>query len=334
VVLKAISSLNVFCSYYNNDLPINNIQSFNNIGMHRQLELSNHKIINCTFKDIYANYNDYGMICQKIDEIFVNFNLDDEFIRIRDSFIKDTFEVYSLNDINSFTQIDNILSKSFNNLNYTKKGDMILLDQYLSTTFNNNFNFTGFFENKFTPVLLKIRINKNNNRWLFLNKYSLLNNESEILIKRNSTFVVKDVNYINYITIKLNHEDKYLKVLTLELSDIDIEKDEPENQLIVSNTVKKLLKYNGFNKYDNILESPLCLKTLHYVYDSFFKNRFKEAYYCPPLSAEAEYNVEIDGVLVSIPKCNHSLAHAVRVLCWIQLFCLQKEKYNSPHFLI
>ena len=321
--------LNVFCSYYNNDLPIDKILSFYYDRMHRQLELSNHKIINFNCKEINANYNDYGVICQKIDEIFVKFNLDDEFIRIRDSFIKDTFEVYSLNDINSFTQIDNILSKSFNNLNYTKKGDMILLDQYLSTTFNNNLNFTEFFESKFTPVLLKIRINKNNNRWLFLNKYSLMDDESEILIKRNSTFVVKDV---NYITIKLNHEDKYLKVLTLELSDIDIEKDEPENQLIVSNTVKKLLKYNGFNKYDNILESPLCLKTLHYVYDNFFKNRFKEAYNCPPLSTEADYDVEIDGVLVSIPKCNHSLAHAVRVLCWIQLFCLQKEKYNSAHF--
>ena len=320
--------LNVFCSYFNNDLPIDHIESFNWLRFNQKIELSNGKIIDCNLRDVNADYNDYEKICQKIDEVFVKINLDIDFIRIRDSFIKDTFEVYSLNDINSFTQIDNILSKSFNNLKYTKKGDMILLDQYLSTTFNNNFNFTQFFGNKFNPVLFKIIINKNNNKWVLLNKYSMNNSESEILIKRNSTFIVKDV---DSITIKLDSEDKYLKVLTLELCDFDIEDNELSNQFIISNTVKKLLKYNGFNKYDNILESPICLKTLHYVYDRFFKNPFKEAW-CPPLSIEASYNVTIDGIDFSIPKCNHSLAHSVRVLCWIQLFCLQKEKYKSIDF--
>jgi hypothetical protein len=312
--------LNLYCSYINNDLPIH-IKPIKNDAFTKIITLSNGKKINCNVKELIIKPPDYEQVCKEIDDIFIKINKDNDFKDIRDN-INDTFEVYSLNDINSFTQIDNILSKSLNNFNYTKKGDMILIDQYLSTTFNNKLNFLDFFENKFNPVLFKIIINKNNNKWLFLNKYSSMNNESEILIKRNSIFIVKDV---NFVSIKLESEDKFIKILTLELCDFDIT---DYDNVKFTNSIRKLLTFNGFNKYDNILESPLCLKTLNYVYDNFFRNEFKESW-CKPLSIEASLEVIIDGKPFSIPKCNHSLAHAVRVLCWVQLFCLQEEKYEG-----
>ena len=45
-------------------------------------------------------------------------------------------------------------------------------------------------------IVLKILINKNNNRWLFINKYSSYPDEFEVLIKRNSLFLVHNVETI------------------------------------------------------------------------------------------------------------------------------------------
>ena len=68
---------------------------------------------------------------------------------------------------------------------------------------------------------------------MFLNKYSFYQTESEILIKRNSILFVKD---IEYETIIINGKNVDVKVIVLELSDIDLD-------IITTTTLSKQVKF-------------------------------------------------------------------------------------------
>jgi len=320
--------INTFCINYNNDLPID--INYTCTQLYNIINLSNGKyiIINEDI-NLQIENDKFIPVCNTFDNIFDTIHKNEKFINIIDNYVKDIFEVYSLANITLYSQMNNITSKAYVNLDYIKNNDIIMFDQYMSTTFNNKFDFGFFYNSKYSPVLLKILINKKNNRWLFINKYSIVNRESEILIKRNSLFIVKD---ISYKIIIIRNEKIDIRVITLELSDINFDKKDTTTSIY-----NNILLNSGFKKYDNILESSLCIKTLHYVYSNFFNKEFEDAKpdkNCKQLQVESKMNISYEDLYGNkinsiIYKPNHSLTHVVRVICWIQLLCLQNEKYNN-----
>jgi hypothetical protein len=318
-------SLNTYCCYINNNINILPDLSYHSRATDKEIILSNRTNIMCSIKEMNI-INDFNDVCNRIDSIYDNIHTN----AIYKQHIKDEFTVYSLNEIINFNKMECRLS--FLNLSYVKTGDYIMIDQYLSTTFNNNFDFEPFYTTKTNPVLLKINIKKNNNRWLFINKYSFVQTESEILIKRNSVFIITNIGYIN---IRIRRRIKSIKLVTLELSDFDMNDRGGLNERLKIST-----KINGMNKYDNILKSSLCIKTLHYVYDTLFTRPYQDSLICRDLDIESSMTVNvihIDGTRndYTIQRPNHSLNHVVRVVCWIQLVCYQIIKYQntSPHYV-
>jgi hypothetical protein len=303
--------LNTYCNYIANDLPITIIEEYYNSKESLNINLSNHKTIKINIPELLIkDNNEYNNICDNIDSIFKNFH--DE-LTTKPEFltISDYFEVLSYQDINNFTTIDNTLSRSLIDLSHIRSGDIIEISQYLSTTFNMDGLNSDFFY-KTNNILYKIIINKNIPKWLFINKYSEMD-ESEILLKRNSFYVIINIEY-KLMTIKSGNIE--VKIITMELID----------NLDTFIKLSKNLIISGMNENDNILESRLCMRTLNYVYDNFFSQPFKESNICKDFPGDGDFRLEefqefeIDGIIVRVERPNHSLAHACRVLCWIQLF--------------
>lgn len=314
-------NLNTYCNFNNNNISTDVIQPFYQPATQYTLNLSNNysELINIPSISV-LNYEDPR---NALKNMFNTFHSNLRVRDIIDNNFNDEFSVYSLQTLVNFTIDQNIpLARKFIDLSQVKSGDVIKITQFVSTTFDQQFDFYSFNNNAPTNnIFFEIIINKTSRNWLLINKYSLNNSEKEILIKENSNLIVKNV---DYKSVRINGKVKEFKIITLELCD-DLDLLNPIVQV-------KILKYSGFNKFDNVLQSALIMKTLNYVFNEHFDKPYAEMS-CRYLSADSfkTFNViNTDGSSSSkiIHKNNHSLAHAVCVACWIQLFCLQHQKYK------
>ena len=306
-------NLNIYCNYLNNNVSTDSLYpyEFNN----KQFEYS---IIGreISFNNGTINYDD---VITNMNNIYELYHSDVNLIQIKLA-LKENFYIYSSQLITNFTQMDLLANRSFIDLSYIKAGDIIQISQYLSGTFNTEFDFSEFDQNSSSNrIFLKIKINKNNKNWIIIDKYSFSSQESEILLKQNSIFFIEK---IDYEVVKIDGKKKEYKVITLQIC------DDNKFDLII----KKVLGSCGFNDFDNILKTPLFIKSLKYVYDIYFKRPYKESY-CRHLAIEDAMTIRINengqSITELIYKYNHALAHTVRIACWIQLLYLQDRLYNK-----
>ena len=288
----------------------------------------------------------------EIDKVFDNFqreinNLelsDDELTafganslgkKLKD-YISDSFTVYSFQLIFNCANIGG----TYENISNFKPGDIIVYPQYLSTTWKN----TTDLKDIANPIktLLRVTIKKNNKNWIFINKYSQIPSEYEILIKRNSVFCVKS-NDITVVNIRGTDYD--VNIIDLELLDsvtaIDL------NNIIVTNM---FLKSGSNSYYDNPLKSELFREGIGYVYIQFLMKEYKDAKDLiakgvgvnnTGITTEPSLSLDINGTREIIHRHNHGLVHTLRVCSWIYLYGLYLIKYNpefkniiTPKFLV
>ena len=315
---KLSQSLNIYCLYFYNN--IDTTMEYPNNNTIYPIDVKGTRI------NIVIGRLDYNHALHKMNEIYSMYHNDARIIRIKDNDLSETFNIYSLQHITNFTVMEKVASKSFIDLSYIKQGDIIQISQFLSGTFNPQFNFGAFISDTVSNrIFLKININKNNKNWILLYRYSKYPDEFEILLKANSIYIIKS---IDYEIVSFNSDKKEFKVITLELCD---DSSEDVNQIF--DTVKqKVLKSCGFNQFDNILKAPLFIKVLRYVYTTYFKKPYSDTG-CEHLK-DGSWDVHCVDDLGNqydsiIYRNNHSLAHTVRVACWIQLLYLQDLLYNS-----
>ena len=284
-----------------------------NINMDITNKISNNKFIKIkTNNNTYNTEVDYMKINDTISEIFENFNSDKRVIEIKTKYFSNMFHVFSLQQIYCFYGIDGNI-----NIENITQGDIIEYTQYISTSFNPKFTVGNFI--KKAKVLLKILINKDNTRWLYINNYSYFNGEFEILIKTNSLFLVRGIE----ITVVENDNQLHeLRCITLELLNYT-------NKDIVMKSIKTKIMTLPFKTYNEpILKNTMYINILNYIYDSYFIKPY------PDIDLGGEFNIDFNISLSlyntnkniyetkRIERNNHSLAHTVRVTMWIQLMAM------------
>lgn len=239
------------------------------------------------------------------------------------NYINDTFTVYGFHLIYNYANYDGFYS----NISTLKSGDIFIYPQYISTTWLSDTNLGAFFEN--TKSLLRITIKKSNKNWILLNRYSVVPNESEILIKRNSIFIIKQT---DTTVVNINGTRYDVNIIDLELLD-----DIPHN------IMKSIYLYSGTsNYYDNPIKSQLFNYTVKNVYTKFLIKEFKDVKIlnkkkikCNSMVFGDTYlNVEINGEKKIIFRPNHSLVHTMKVCAWIYIYSLYLIKYDNSLYNI
>jgi hypothetical protein len=324
--------LNTYCLYLCNDIN-EDVERYRKIGVDISIDVYIDDDDDLTKRTIAFKVPDtftYNHAMLTMNDIYDKYHKHPGINRIKNVLAED-FYVYSLQHITNFTMMDGLLNRSFIDLSHIKEGDVIQISQYLSTSFNSRYNILPYLSD--TPanrVFLKIKINKNNKNWIFLNKYSKYTKEYEILLKQNSIFIVKSINYeivsINQNSVEIKKE---FKIITLEISnDINLF----ENNLLI----KKVLTTLPIEFSYNILKSSLFIKVLKYVYNTYFRKPYTESncmYFSEDQILNCEYQDDIGNSINDIIyKYNHALAHTVRVASWIQLLYCQDKNYNSEFF--
>jgi hypothetical protein len=269
----------------------------------------------------------YEGIVKEIDKIYDNFN-----IEVRDKIKTKTlkignddnlFDVFTMQLLVSLFYNDTKKSYEILNFDTLKTGDVIEIGQYISTTFVNDDCRIDYFlkVNSLKRKLFKIRLNATYNNWLYIGNYSNLPYEYEVLLKRNSKFIItnitKEVIVINDGSLydielieleilpsfnKLDIEE-YEKFKEQEL-DIDIEEKKDEeykgfDNYIFSLIEKKTFQKSGFGSYyDLVFKSKIFLHTTEYVYNNFLSKPYKEYELCKEIKPEC--NITTDEELKTI----------------------------------
>lgn len=264
--------------YYTSDgfTQINNYLSYNYLGLGdiqkrikfnvepemREVKLSNgvEKIIHLPEVNDFKQLN---IIIKDIDGIFDKIHTTIQY----QNYIKKILNVFTVYRFQNFVCFNSPNGDQFNP-SVLKKGDIMYMPIYVSTTFRTNIYYENYVQEN--TVLLKISINRNSKNWIFLNQYSESPDEAEILIKRGSYFVVEG---IDILPIKMSTRLKDIKVIHLVLYDkltesISHDKNKLKRIINISNrkiitTVKQDQKiistyikaYGGGNKMkdDNII---------------------------------------------------------------------------------
>jgi hypothetical protein len=344
--------------YHIREYTSNLYQSLNTFGINSANELSVHVIRPHGIRyqdDTQVTYSDdtngdisvphfdyqideYNNVYRSINKAFKEFHrrlrLDRDLMRD----IKKIFTVYSFQDVLSYSEYGDV-NYGLNGISNAKIGDKITFPKYISSTLKQNVNLSALFaSNREFKTIFRIRLNKNYNNWIFLNKYSIVPEEEEILIKNNTLF-----NIINIDTVKINVDetDFDIKLITLEA----LPDDYAERNIIHFST--SLLPYLT-NSYDNnVLKSDAFFRAALYVTNIFvipyddaaalkeFSNRNPGLY----LDDDDDFKAFTDdawgdyldnhGNLVRLERPTHGLAHAIRVCTLIYINALNMYKYNT-----
>ncbi|ADO18601.1 hypothetical protein [Acanthamoeba castellanii mimivirus] len=142
-------------------------------------------------------------IAKNMNHVFNELYFNYQYINIIDNIFKNEFEVISSQTFLYYcdpTGQTNIVD----NLNIGI-GSVIFIPNHLSTSYGSFKTFKEFISP--TKVIYKIKItnypNKGKN-WIFIDTYSRVQEEKEILIRANSYYVIED---IDYVLIEFNHDD-------------------------------------------------------------------------------------------------------------------------------
>jgi hypothetical protein len=176
-----------------------------------------------------------------------------------------------------------------------KQGDIFKYPQFISTTYDLSTDLEYFAKNG-TRSIMRINIPKTSKKWIFMGKYSHNPTENEIIIKRNTTFIVTK---ISSAVIKFNTPDNSLT--EYRLIDVDIIDD--NNQLL-----RAISQINP----DIINMSPLFVVAAKYAYENHLSKSYEEV----KIGEEAKRNEEIP---LQNYRPIYGLAHSLRTATYIQL---------------
>jgi hypothetical protein len=248
----------------------------------------------------------YEGIVKEIDKIYDNFN-----IEVRDKIKTKTlkignndnlFDVFTMQLLVSLFYNDTKKTYEILNFDTLKTGDVIEIGQYISTTFVNDDCTIDYFLkiNSLKRKLFKIRLNATYNNWLYIGNYSNLPYEYEVLIRRNSKFIITN---ITKEVIVINDGSLYdidlieLEILPsfnkLDIEDYekfieeDTEEDKGFSNYIFSLIEKKTFQKSGFGSYyDLVFKSKIFLDTTEYVYNNFLSKPYEENELCKKIKPE------------------------------------------------
>lgn len=157
-----------------------------------------------------------------------------------DELFKDEFFVYRIQNFVSINDNNgNIFSTDYLNTN-----SIIYMPSFLSTSYSTSYNYYHFVNDN--SFVLKIKINKNSRKWLFIDSYSYFPNENEILIDRNSYLIVTK---IEYKTITMYNEDIFKDVKVVHATLVD---DIDDIQDYILEQIKRDNDENKDNKTEQI----------------------------------------------------------------------------------
>jgi len=161
-----------------------------------------------------------------------------------------------------------------------RQGDVFNYPQFISTSYNPGSNLSTF-ARKDNRSILRIRIPKSCKRWMFLGAYAKYPTENEILIKRNTKFIVTNISkaIINYSTLT-----------EYRLIDVDI----------IDNDDQLVRAASNINP-DIINMSPLFVVAAKYAYVIHLSTAYTEhnlATICPGrgFNYDVKLNININGI--------------------------------------
>jgi hypothetical protein len=164
----------------------------------------------------------------------------------------------------TFTYYDKCGKIDDNISNMQEIGSIIFLPNFLSTIFEFNKDFGQFVS--YTKVIYKIKIQKQSKRWIYVNKYSKMPKEKEILIISNSKYKITDI-YHKPVQTRLAQYN--VKVISLELMEDTIQNGGGFNYIALTDVdydMKNLNKLNNMllnsDKFDKTIENIKYLNLL------------------------------------------------------------------------
>jgi len=229
-------------------------------------------------------------VCQTIDTIFnltqTKYIETDILVKI-----KTTFTVYSFLELLSLQNENNNYSLE---IDYVKTGDIIQMGQYISTSYAKNYNSTWFA--KSDRILFKININKNNNRWIYLSSYSHSPDEKEILLMRNSYFVVTEITF----EIVTNRNGIFeFRTISVDLC-ADLDEAHAKSKQLTEQPLR-------------ITDDVRFRQAAKYAYDNYLSQPYKDD----------------DKLLNSIYRYNNALANSLRKASYIILVHIFRKAINN-----
>lgn len=303
--------VNLFNVYNYNKFTID----WNNPSWHRNITPRNNNlsINNKTLKVkvngiLLNNATAYNNVCKKLDDSIVEFHKQFK-TSPHMSKVADEFEVFTFQQIANF-YFD---SGSLIGMMDLKVNDVIFYPQYISTSYSVRSDLSIFSHHN--KVILKIKLKKNDNVWMFMDRYSNASAEYEILIMRNKHYIVTDVSSIvaeiygepiEYKLISLSYVPSLESALALVTSPDVITTSTKDNIAIKTTQFIHAAIY----AYDNHLSKPYAETNL--------------ALLCPGLEFDLDVSmkVTINGTQKEIHRYNHALVHSLRVAAYVQLFGL------------
>lgn len=82
-------------------------------------------------------------------------------------------------------------SSDYFNPSILQKGSVFVLPKFVSTSYHTGYSYVNFL--KMNSFIMRIKINKYGNYWMFLNNYSAYQDEHEVLLDRNLYYYVENV---------------------------------------------------------------------------------------------------------------------------------------------
>ncbi|XWV25007.1 hypothetical protein QJ856_gp0771 [Tupanvirus deep ocean] len=167
----------------------------NHINMYRQLVnlgLQNDPKSNTYFPNQKQLYAQYG---QNMDIVFDVLYNSANYISMVDNLFNDEFEVISSQTFLYFNSPNGKISDAISLSQ--DKGSIVYMPNFLSTAYRTFPEFMGFLSPMKVLYKIKIKVEHGKGKnWIFIDTYSQVPRENEILIRAGSYFVIEDVDFV------------------------------------------------------------------------------------------------------------------------------------------
>lgn len=205
------------------------------INLYQQIEhldLENSNKIDNYIQDV----DKYKNLAVKLKMVIKNIVSDQEYIETIDNIFKQEFEVISFQTFLYFNSPNGQISDASNLT--MEPSSIIYMPNFLSTAFSVFESYDDFISP--VKVIYKIKIDNKPGtikNWVFINTYSQVSYEREIMIQAGSYFVIEN---IEYVPIEDN-EDYNIKVVTMKLFSNINDAIQYSNTIAPKNIIKRYI---------------------------------------------------------------------------------------------
>jgi len=277
--------------------------------------------LNKQVDSITIHGRDFDNVINEITRVYTTYHTDPIMIDTKARFLNEEFNVYSFQKIFSFKG-DKFEKLDIFNL---KSGDVIILQQYLSTTYIIDTNLDIFFEK--SNIVFNIKINKSSSNWLYLGKYSFAGSENEILLNRGSILIFEK---ITYELVKSGGNMVDIAMLHFKL----------ENDVANLNNDSKFIS-NNVNYYDQLFQTQSYITILKYLFNNYINIPYEDANKIEQIPGtnitdiKWKFEFNIDTIYKNNTKStfrpNHGIVHAIRVSIFVYIYLLYIKKFGYIH---